>query len=66
MHTSARVAARIFTVIRSYADTPEDVAPKYRGDLKLPYKEDTGQLAVRYGIIGIILEPTFIREKIHA
>lgn len=32
MHTSARVPAHIFVVIRSYADSAEDVAPKYRGD----------------------------------
>jgi hypothetical protein len=47
MHTSARVAAHIFAVIRSY--TAEGVTPRYRG-IKLPYKEDTGQLAVRCSI----------------
>ena len=42
MHTYAH----IFAVIRSYANTAEGVAPRYR-EIQLPYKEDTGQLSVR-------------------
>lgn len=66
MHTSARVAAHIFALIRSYADTAEDVGVEVPRRFELPYKEDTDQLAVRCGTIGILLEPTFIRKKIHA
>jgi hypothetical protein len=46
MHTSARVAAHIFALIRSYADTAEDVGAEVPRRFELPYKEDTGQLAV--------------------
>jgi hypothetical protein len=49
MHTSARIAAHIFAVIRSYANTAEDVAPIPRR-FKLPYKDDSGQLAARCSI----------------
>lgn len=63
MHTSARVAAHIFDVIRSYTDTAEDVAPKYRGDSKLPYKEDTDQLAVRYGTYGYFIGADIYTRK---